>query len=120
MRHLIIGAIAIMTIASCATPEEQLKTERTFDIGRELFNAKCAACHTLNDKWKLGPSLKGVVKRNGGNWVERFIRDSEGMIKSGDNKAVKVFNKFNKMPMPKFSMTDKEMQALLIYIQSNG
>lgn len=118
MRHLIIGVIAIMTVASCATSEEQIRNERTIETGKELFNKKCSTCHTLNGRIILGPPLNGVIKGNGGKWVERFIRDSDGMIAAGGKKASKVFNQYNKMPMPKISITDKEMNALLSYIQS--
>src|SRR5690606_22897862 len=64
--------------------------------GKELFNANCAACHKL-DANSTGPALRGVVDRHPTEWLHNWIKNSSGLIKSGDAAAVKLFNEWNKV-----------------------
>ena len=51
--------------------------------GKALFNANCAACHKL-DKKATGPALRGVAEKYDKEWLYKWIRDSQELIKSGD------------------------------------
>lgn len=76
--------------------------------GKALFNANCAACHKLDAKM-TGPALRGVADKYSKDWLHKWIKDSQALIKSGDAAAVKVFEENNKSVMtafPQLSVTD--------------
>ncbi len=52
--------------------------------GKALFNANCAACHKL-DKKATGPALRGVAEKYDTEWLYKWIKNSQGLIKSGDS-----------------------------------
>jgi mono/diheme cytochrome c family protein len=76
--------------------------------GKALFNANCAACHNL-DKKMTGPALRGVSAKYDKEWLYKWVNNSSALIKSGDAKAIKVFEENNKSVMtafPQLSTTD--------------
>ena len=76
--------------------------------GKALFNANCAACHKLDAK-STGPALRGVANKYDKAWLYKWINNSSAMVKSGDAKAVKIFEEYNKSVMtsfPQLSTTD--------------
>ncbi|MDI1316067.1 c-type cytochrome [Flavobacterium sp.] len=76
--------------------------------GKALFNANCAACHKLDAK-ATGPALRGVANKYDMAWLYKWIHNSSELIKSGDAKAVKVYEENNKAVMtafPQLSTTD--------------
>ena len=64
--------------------------------GKSLFNANCAACHKLN-KNLVGPKLSGVTDKYEKEWLYTWIKNSSAMIKSGDQRAVAVYEEWNKV-----------------------
>src|SRR5574343_1370967 len=63
--------------------------------GKALFNANCAACHNL-DKKMTGPALRGVSAKYDKEWIYKWVNNSSALIKSGDAKAIKIFEEYNK------------------------
>lgn len=89
--------------------------------GAELFKANCAVCHTIGQGTLLGPDLGNVEMRRETDWILDFIRSSQTMISNGDETAVALFEKFNKIQMPDQSaFTDADLTALLAYIKSES
>lgn len=83
--------------------------------GKELFNANCAACHKLDAK-STGPALRGVASKYDKEWLYKWISNSSQLIKSGDAKAVKVFEEYNKVPMTAFpQLSTGDMDNILAY-----
>lgn len=76
--------------------------------GKALFNAQCAACHAL-DKNMTGPALRGVGDKYEKEWLYKWIKNSGELIRSGDERANKIYNEWNKVAMtafPQLSNTD--------------
>jgi mono/diheme cytochrome c family protein/transposase-like protein len=76
--------------------------------GKALFNSNCAACHKLDGK-STGPALRGVANKYDKAWLQKWINNSSDLIKSGDAKAIKIFEEYNKSVMtsfPQLSATD--------------
>ena len=67
--------------------------------GKALFDANCKSCHAMNDV-VIGPALKNVHKKFSAEWLHKWIKNSQALVKAGDKDAVAVFNEFNKMVMP--------------------
>ena len=85
--------------------------------GKELFNSNCAACHKLDGN-ATGPALRGIVDQHDGDvaWLHKWIKSSSSLIKSGDAKAVKVFEEWNKVVMNDFpGLSDEDIDNILAY-----
>lgn len=85
--------------------------------GAQLFQA-CAACHQIGKGRLIGPDLMKVTERRDRDWIKRFILNSQEVIQSGDETAVKLFEEYNKVPMPPFQYSDAELEALIVYIEN--
>ncbi|HQP00995.1 MAG TPA: cytochrome c, partial [Bacteroidia bacterium] len=83
--------------------------------GKALFDANCKSCHAMNDV-VIGPALKNVHKKFSAEWLHKWIKNSQALVKAGDKDAVAVFNEFNKMVMPNQNLSDAEIDAVLAYI----
>ncbi len=81
---------------------------------------QCKACHTIGGGRLVGPDLKGVTSKYPQSWLIKFIQNSQNLIKSGDKNAVKVFNEYNKIPMPSHNLTDAQVKDILLYIKNGG
>lgn len=88
--------------------------------GKAIFLSRCAACHNVN-KPMTGPALAGIEERRSIDWITRFIQSSTTLIQSGDNDAVLVFEKFNKVPMPDHTdITAENVQSIIEYIKAES
>ena len=86
--------------------------------GNVLYKQSCAACHTIGGGRLVGPDLAGINNRRSKDWLNTFIKSPMSMVNNGDETAVALYEKFNKMPMPDQAMSDSEISAILAYIQS--
>lgn len=89
--------------------------------GKSLFNQNCAACHALNRKM-TGPALANVETRLSEEegldreWLYAWIKNSPGMIKSGDAYAVKIYNEYNQAAMTAFpTLSNQDIDDILAY-----
>lgn len=88
--------------------------------GKALFNAKCMACHAIKDK-VVGPALKDVTKRREEAWLIKWIKNSPGMVKSGDPVAVQLFKENNESVMTPFpDLTDAQIKSILAYVKAES
>lgn len=83
--------------------------------GKALFNSLCAACHKLDGN-SIGPPLRGVTERRDIEWLQRWIKNSQSLISSGDAHAVEIFNEYNQVAMPPFpQLSDGDIENILAY-----
>lgn len=83
--------------------------------GKELFKSNCAACHAL-DKKMTGPALRGIAGKYDMPWLYKWVKNSSALIKSGDAKAVKVYEENNKSVMTAFpQLTDTDIDNIIAY-----
>ncbi len=89
--------------------------------GKQLFNQNCAACHSL-DRKMTGPALANVEQRLADDhgldkdWLYTWIRNSPGMISSGDDYAVQIYNEYNQAMMTPFpTLSDEDLEDILAY-----
>ncbi len=88
--------------------------------GEQLFTRVCIACHTIGQGKKVGPDLANVHTRNDEAWIIKFVQSSTAMIKSGDPKAVALFEENNKVLMPDNNFTDAQVKGIVEYIKSKS
>ena len=83
--------------------------------GKSLFNANCAACHKLN-KNLIGPALAGVSEKYEKDWLYSWIKNSNALIKSGDERAVAIWEEYNKAAMNAFpQLSNEDIDNILAY-----
>ncbi|UMB53522.1 c-type cytochrome [Lutibacter sp. A64] len=94
LSRLVNSSLAFLLLFSLSLSAQQADVAN----GEKLFKANCAACHKL-DKKLVGPALEGITEKREQDWLISWIKDSPGMIKSGDKLAIQVFEENNKLPM---------------------
>lgn len=89
--------------------------------GKQLFNQNCAACHALNRKM-TGPALANVETRLAEEegldkeWLYAWIKNSAGMISSGDAYANKIYAEYNQAAMTAFpTLSNGDIDDILAY-----
>ncbi len=88
--------------------------------GADLFRTNCGACHTVGKGKLVGPDLKGVQDRHNEEWIIKWVKGSQAMVKSGDKDAVKLFADNSSIPMPDQSLADNDIKAILTFIKTEG
>lgn len=91
------------------------------DLGQELFTKKgCNACHTVTDQKLIGPGMKGIFGRTSeladgtkAKADENYIRES---LMDPQTKLVKGYPPV--MPTFRGTLTDDEVNALVVYLKS--
>jgi protein SCO1 len=84
--------------------------------GRDLFQNRCAACHTLGKGDLLGPDLKTVTARRERKWLIRYIAEPDKMRELKDPIALELA-KNNKIVMPNLGLTLTELEELVTYME---
>ena len=83
--------------------------------GEALYKSNCAACHKL-DKKGVGPALRNVAEKYERDWLYKWISNSQGLIKSGDSKAVALFAEYNNSVMTSFpGLSNSDIDNILAY-----
>ena len=83
--------------------------------GEALYKSNCAACHKL-DKKGVGPALRNVAEKYERDWLYKWISNSQGLIKSGDSKAVALFAEYNNSVMTSFpGLSNTDIDNILAY-----
>ncbi len=129
-----ISIVGLLLLSTPLTAQEETAEVATTEVategasaggdhvkGKSLFNQNCAACHALNRKM-TGPALANVETRLSEDegldkdWLYRWIKNSPGMIKSGDAYAVKIYNEYNQQAMTAFpTLTNADIDDILAY-----
>lgn len=109
---VISGLLTLFLLFSSITFSQTSEDEKNF--------VQCKVCHTIGGGKLVGPDLKGISDIRDEAWLISFIQNSQEMIESGDELAVKVFNDNLKIPMPNHDLTDDEVRGILLLIDNDG
>lgn len=87
--------------------------------GKALFMANCASCHHPVKK-STGPALQGVSGRvPSKDWIYKWVKNSAGVIASGDAYANKIYAENNKTAMTGFpALQNEEIDAIIDYVEN--
>jgi nitrite reductase (NO-forming) len=84
--------------------------------GKVAFESKCLACHSMGLGPKMGPDIAGVTKRRNEEWLARWLKSPEQMLKT-DADAHTMLKQFNNIPMPNQNLTDAEIKQYIAYFR---
>lgn len=88
--------------------------------GEKLFSANCTSCHAIAEK-VVGPALKNVHTKHKEEWLIKWIKNSQALIKSGDATAVQLFKENNESPMTSFeTLSDVQVKSIIAYIKKSS
>ena len=102
---------------------------RKITTGENLFRTRCAACHVIGDAADvpasqsarlLGPDLLDVTSRRDRAWLERWLSEPDKMLAEKDPIAIELYARHNKVSMPNFSLNEKDVNALLTYVDTES
>lgn len=86
--------------------------------GERLFlESGCVSCHTVGRGRLIGPDLAGVSRRRPRPWLRGWLVDPQKMIAT-DPEARKLYEQYGS-PMPSFPLQDREIDALLDYLETS-
>ena len=87
--------------------------------GEILFKNNCSTCHATTDEILVGPGLKGIAKRRPIDWIVKWVNNPQKIIKSGDNYAVNLYEKFNRTDMTAYpNLKREEIVTIIAYIDN--
>jgi cytochrome c2 len=86
--------------------------------GKELFDSKCRACHSIGGGVVVGPDLQGVTQRRDPKWLHDFISAPDKMIASGDPIAIELLNTHNNIRMPNLGLTASQVDELITFLEN--
>jgi protein SCO1/2 len=84
--------------------------------GAKLFRSDCSVCHGVGNEPGIGPGLAGVMQNRDRNWLKRWIKEPDKLLKGKDPLAMRLFQQYNQVYMPNLKLTDQEVEQLLAYL----
>jgi len=111
-----LSIVAVATIAGiwAALPA----VANAAEAGQQLFQEKCAACHTVGKGNLVGPDLKGVTARRPREWLEQWIAAPDAMLAKKDPVAISLLHQFHDVPMPNPGLSTSDITAILAYLET--
>jgi nitrite reductase (NO-forming) len=119
------GAIGLVSTAS-KPPAQELEhhnmaatatpTDPEAVAGKQDFESKCLACHSVGQGRKLGPDLAGVSKRRSQAWLTRWLKEPEKMLQT-DADAKALLKEANNIPMPNQNLSEAEIKQYIKYFE---
>lgn len=91
--------------------------EEMAEHGKELFDAKCAACHKMTDKY-VGPPLGEVTVRRTPAFIMNQVLDPEGMY--ARHPVVKQLLAEYMTQMPNLGLTKEQARQLVEYLRTQA
>lgn len=117
-----ISRVRVKTILALAFAVFTLSFNLQAQDGAKLFKQNCAVCHDSHGDRKItGPGLGGIFDRAPkGDWLNRWILNSEKLIKAGDAYATKIYNDNGKTQMTVFEgqLNDKDVEAIIGFLKA--
>ena len=111
-----LGLVILLTFSTSLSAQEGDPIK-----GKAIFNTNCAACHQL-DRKMTGPMLRNVETRLAEEhgldraWLNKWIRNSAGMVKAGDAYASQIYTEYNGTAMTAFpQLSDQDITDVLAY-----
>jgi mono/diheme cytochrome c family protein len=109
---------ALVAALFVAVPSAQAQAnDAMMKRGKMLWqNRGCGSCHHVGRRM-IAPDLAGLEVRRSKEWIARFLKETDVMLQS-DSTAMALMAEYNGARMPKQSLSDQDIDALLNYIRN--
>lgn len=87
--------------------------------GQDLFQNRCASCHTLGKGYLLAPDLKTVALRRDREWLYQYIGAPDAVRASKDPIAEQL-SRENKLVMPNLGLDKIQVTELIEFLESRS
>lgn len=84
--------------------------------GKTLFDAKCSACHKIDEKY-VGPALKGVTTRRTPEWIMNMVLNPAEMTQKNATAKDLLATHYTQMTFQ--NVTQDEVRSILEYFRQN-
>jgi mono/diheme cytochrome c family protein len=74
--------------------------------GKEIYDVKCQACHSLGTNRVVGPGWKGVVEQRKPEWIMNMIVHTDAMLESDAEAQALLEECLVRMPNQNLSKED--------------
>ena len=121
-RAMMLICAFTFSLSICALAQDGAgvsKDPAVVSAGKTLFEDNCAQCHAVHEK-VIGPALKDLTKRKSVDWIKAFISNSQKVIQSGDEYAIGLYNKYDKLEMPSHDFSEEELTAVISYVDDES
>lgn len=89
--------------------------------GETVFKQNCGVCHKVGGGRMVGPDLMGVTSRRSEEWLMKWTKASQALVKSGDADAKAICDEYNGMVMPDMGhIPDADLKAVFTFIASKS
>lgn len=96
-------------------PATAMPTDPDAVLGKQNFDTKCLACHSIGGGDRLGPDILGVTGRRDEQWIARFLREPEVMLET-DPVAMALMDQYQ-IPMPNQNLSEEEIRQYIAYFR---
>jgi cytochrome c len=146
MKNLLILCLLIFVAASCGdkstksedkTPKKEEKStddgkgigetknvelnnpldQSMVDLGKSIYEMKCAACHKLTDQRVVGPGWAGITEKRKPEWIMNMTTNVEVMLEK-DPEARELLKECL-VRMPNQNLTTKDARDVLEFMYAN-
>ncbi|MBS0327295.1 MAG: cytochrome c [Proteobacteria bacterium] len=107
----IAGLASTLLIAPAASAADA-------DAGKQIFQQRCVACHTIGSGNLVGPDLKGVGALRPRDWLQRWIVAPDKVLAAKDPVAIALLHEFHDVPMPNLGLKPAEVDDVIAYLES--
>lgn len=88
--------------------------------GEVIFKQNCGVCHRVGGGRSVGPDLIGVTNKRSEEWLMKWTKSSQALVKSGDADAKAIFDEFGGMVMPDQNLSDADIKSIYAFIASKS
>ena len=113
-----LSIVALATIAGIWAPAVANAAGTDAEAGKQIFQEKCVACHTIGKGPLVGPDLKGVTARRPREWLEQWIAAPDVMLAKKDPVATELLHQFHDVPMANMGLSTSDVTAILAFLET--
>ncbi len=89
--------------------------------GETIFKQNCGMCHRVGGGRLVGPDLLGVTTKRSEDWLMKWTKSSQALIKSGDADAKAIYDEFGGVAMPdQAHIPEADIKAIYAFIASKS
>ncbi len=108
----------MLVLALCfCKPSQAFSQSALIEKGNQIYNTRCAPCHTIGGGKKVGPDLQGVTQIRPKSWLESFISNPGSMFNANEPVAAGLLKEY-KIKMPNLALSTDDVNAVIAFLET--